>query len=82
MSNVGNTYFSTHLAHELHEAAEFRAFSQRASPYPLPPVLHRGGTSAVELHRWCLAPLPRDVRGCGGLSRACFVAVSVVIYTN
>lgn len=32
VSNVGNTYFSTHLAHELHEAAEFVALSQHASP--------------------------------------------------
>lgn len=32
VSNVGNTYFSTHLACELHEAAEFPALSQRASP--------------------------------------------------
>jgi len=42
VSNVGNTYFSAHLARELCGAAELVALSQCASP-----IRRRGSTSAV-----------------------------------
>lgn len=43
VSNVGNTYFSTHLACELSRAAEFMVLSQCAFPRHC----HQPGAAAV-----------------------------------
>lgn len=47
VSNVGNTYFSTHLAHGAPQGCRVHGIISVCLPYQSPPTQHCGSTEAV-----------------------------------
>lgn len=79
VSNVGNPIF-LHIWHmssmRLQSSQHYLSVLPLSTATNPAPWWWSSSTNAVELYRGCLAPLSRDVRGCGDLSSACFVNVS------